>query len=91
MIVPVPPLGAVNETETAVELDTIAEPIVGALGGVVTEDDALDETDVPPELVAVTEKVYDVFPDNPETDIAETDVVEDVPVPVKPPGLLVTV
>ena len=57
MIVPVPPLGAVNETETAVELDTVAEPIVGALGGVVTEDDTLDATDVPLEFVAVTENV----------------------------------
>jgi hypothetical protein len=57
VIVPVPPLGAVKETETAVELDTIAELIVGAFGFVVAEVDALDETDVPPELVAVTENV----------------------------------
>ena len=53
---------------------------------VVTADDALDGTDVPPELVAVTVNVYGVFGDNPDTVIGE-----DVPVPVKPPGLLVTV
>ena len=85
MIVPVP-LGAVKATLTAVELDTVAEPIVGAFGGVVTVLDAVDEIDVPPELVEETENVYGVFPDNPETVIGD-----DVPVPVKPPGLLVTV
>ena len=52
MIVPVP-LGAVNATLTAVELDTFAEPIVGAFDFVVTDVDALDVVDVPPELVAV--------------------------------------
>jgi hypothetical protein len=57
VIVPVPPLGAVNETETAVELDTVAEPIVGAFGFVVIDVDALDATDVPLEFVAVTENV----------------------------------
>ena len=67
-------------------LDTIAVPMVGAPVSVVTEIDALDETDVPPELVAVTKNVYGVFPDNPDTAIGD-----DVPVPVKPPGLLVTV
>ena len=56
MIVPVP-LGAVKATLTTVELDTVATPIVGALDCVVTTDDALDSTDVPPELVAETEKV----------------------------------
>ena len=56
MIVPVP-LGAVKETEIAVELVTVAVPIVGAFGIVVTDDDALDETDVPLELVAVTVKL----------------------------------
>ena len=86
MIVPVPPLGAVKATLTAVELDTVAEPIVGALVIVVTDVDALDETDVPPELVAVTENVYGVFGVNPDTVIGE-----DVPVPINPPGLLVTV
>ena len=67
-------------------LDTVAIPIVGAIGFVVTEVDALDATDVPPELVAVTVKVYGVFEVNPITLIGE-----DEPVPVKPPGLLVTV
>ena len=56
MIVPVP-LGAVKSTLTAVVLDTVAEPIVGEFGFVVTDVDALDSTDVPPELVAETEKV----------------------------------
>jgi hypothetical protein len=86
VIVPVPPPGAVKATEIAVELDTVAEPIVGAFGFVVTDVDELDVVDVPPELVAVTENVYNVFGINPETVIGE-----DVPVPVKPPGLLVTV
>ena len=65
-MVPVP-LGAVKETLTAVELDTVAVPIVGALDFVVTDVDELDETEVPPELVAVTENVYDVFGVNPDT------------------------
>jgi hypothetical protein len=55
-------------------------------GNVVTAVDAVDEMDVPPELVAVTVNVYEVFPVNPDTVIGE-----DAPVPVKPPGLLVTV
>ena len=57
MIVPLPPLGAVNATLTAVELDTVAVPIVGEIVRVVTELDELDATEVPPELVAVTVKV----------------------------------
>ena len=84
-MVPVP-LGAVKETETSDELDAVAVPMVGGPDTVVTEDDALDETDVPPELVEVTEKVYEVFAVNPDTFIGD-----DEPVPVKPPGLLVTV
>ena len=60
--------------------------MIGEFGFVVTGDDALDATDVPPEFVAVTVKVYGVFGVNPDTLIGE-----DVPVPVKPPGLLVTV
>ena len=56
MIVPVP-LGAVNATLTVVVLNTVAVPIVGAPDFVVTDVDALDDADVPPELVAVTEKV----------------------------------
>ena len=85
MIVPVP-LGAVKATLTTVELDTVATPIVGALDFVVTEDDALDETDIPPEFVEVTVNVYGVFGVNPDTEIGD-----DVPVPVNPPGLLVIV
>ena len=84
-MVPVPP-GAIKATLTEDVLDTVAVPIVGALGIVITELDALDDTDVPDELVAVTENVYGVFPDNPDTVIGD-----DEPVPVKPPGLLVTV
>ena len=80
------PLGGVKTTLTEYGPITVAEPIVGALGNVVTDDDALDATDVPPELVAVTVNVYGVFAVKPETVIGE-----DVPVPVKPPGLLVTV
>ena len=56
MIVPVP-LGAVKATLTAVELDTVAVPIVGEPDMVVTADDALDAIEVPPELVAVTVNV----------------------------------
>ena len=84
-MVPVP-LGAVKETETSDELDAVAVSIVGAFGFVVTDVDALDETDVPLELVAVTVNVYGVFAVNPDTVIGD-----DEPVPVKPPGLLVTV
>ena len=85
-MVPLPPVGGVNATLTTVELDTVIVPIIGELGEVVTELDALDATDVPPEFVAVTVNVYAVFADNPDTVIGEV-----VPVPVKPPGLLVTV
>ena len=84
-MVPVP-LGAVKATETSDELDAVAVSIVGAFGFVVTDVDALDETDVPLELVAVTVNVYGVFAVNPDTVIGD-----DEPVPVKPPGLLVTV
>ena len=86
MIVPVPPLGAIKATLTSVMLDTVAVPMVGVLGFVVTSVDTLDEPDIPPELVAVTVNVYGVFGVNPDTVIGE-----DVPVPVKPPELLVTV
>ena len=55
-MVPVP-LGGVKAILTAVELDTDVVPMVGAFGFVVTEVDALDATDVPPELVAVTVNV----------------------------------
>jgi hypothetical protein len=85
VIVPVP-LGAVKATLTEVALTPVAVPMVGAFDIVVIVVDALDATDVPPELVAVTVNVYDVFGVNPDTVIGETE-----PVPVKPPGLLVTV
>ena len=85
MIAPVP-LGAVNATLIEDESNTVAVPIVGGLEMVVTELDAIDATDIPPELVAVTVKVYGVFGVNPDIIIGE-----DVSVPVKPPGLLVTV
>ena len=54
-------------------------------GNVVTDVDALDATDVPPELVAVTINVYAVFAANPDTVMGD-----DEPVPVSP-ELLVTV
>ena len=87
MRVPVPPpLGGVKTTLTAVVLNTDATPIVGGFGIVVTDVDAFDGVDVPPELVAVAVNIYDVLGVNPDTVIGE-----DVPVPVKPPGLLVIV
>ena len=85
MIIPVP-LGAVKETLTEDESNTVAVPMVGEPDFVVTKDDALDDADVPPELVAVIENVYGVLEVNPDTVIGE-----DVPVPVKPPILLVIV
>jgi hypothetical protein len=84
VIVPVP-LGDVKETLTTVELDTVAVPIVGAFGFVITSLDALDGTDVPPELVAVTVNVYGVFEINPDTVIGD-----DAPVAISP-KLLITV
>ena len=56
MIFPVP-LGAVNATLTEVVLNTVAAPIDGEVGFVVTDVDALDATDIPPKLVAVTVNV----------------------------------
>ena len=56
MIVSFPPLGAIKATLTVDELDTDAELMVGVFG-VVDTDAELDETDVPPELVAETVKV----------------------------------
>ena len=85
MIVPVPLLGEVKTTLIVVELNTDTVPIIGVSVSVVTEDEADEEDDVPPELVAVTEKVYSVFGVNPDTVIGDV-----VPVPVKP-ELLVTV
>ena len=85
MIVPVP-LDAVKATLTAVVLDTVAEPMVGGVGFVVTALDAVDATDVPSELVAVAVIVYSVFGVNPDTIIGD-----DEPVPINPPGLLITI
>jgi hypothetical protein len=61
---------------------------VGGLGKafVVIGPDAVELTDVPDEFVALTVNVYAVFPVNPVTVIGD-----DAPVPVKPPGELVTV
>ena len=56
-MVPLPPLVSVKATLIAVELDTVAVPIVGAIVRVATEVEALDDAEVPPELVAVTENV----------------------------------
>jgi hypothetical protein len=67
-------------------LDTDAMTIVGGLATVVTAVDALDGMDVPPEFVAVIVNVYIVFGVNPDTVTGD-----DVPVPVTPSGLLVTV
>ena len=65
----------------------VATTFVGALGGEVEiDDDSLDEADIPPEFVAVTENVYEVLDDKPDTVIGEVRFV-----PVKPPVLLVTV
>jgi hypothetical protein len=47
------PIGTVKEILTALELDTVAVTLVGELGAVVTTDDAIDEPEIPPELVAV--------------------------------------
>ena len=84
-MVPVP-LGEVKAILTADALDTVATPMVDALDIVVTDDDTSDDDEVPLEFVAVTVNVYGVLDVNPETVIGE-----DEPVPIKPPGLLVTV
>ena len=60
--------------------------MVGAIVFVVTEVVAFEGRDVPSELEAVIVNVYSVFGVNPDTLIGD-----DVPVPVKPSGLLVTV
>jgi hypothetical protein len=65
------PVGAVKEILTELELDTVATRSVGALGLVLTSVDVVDESDVPPELVAVIVNVYGVFEVNPETVIGE--------------------
>ena len=47
----------VKATLTEFALNTVAVPIVRILGIVVTEIDALDDGEIPLELVAVTENV----------------------------------
>ena len=56
-MVPFPPLGEVKETLIAVELDTVAVPIVGEFVRVVIDVDVFDATEVPPELVEVAVNV----------------------------------
>jgi hypothetical protein len=84
-MVPVP-VGAVNETVKDEDVAVPAETPVGAEAIVVTEADAVDGADVPPEFVAVTVNVYGVFEVNP---VIEMGLAE--PVAVILPGLLVTV
>ena len=50
------PLGAVKATLIAVVLETVAVPMVGALGFVVAFIQ-FEKLDIPPELVAVTANV----------------------------------
>jgi hypothetical protein len=56
VIVPVP-LGAVKATLTEFVLETVATTLVGTFGFVVAAIDALDDKEVPPELVAVAVNV----------------------------------
>ena len=44
------PDGGVKETLTELEPDTVAIRPVGALGAVVTTNDAMDEAETPPEV-----------------------------------------
>jgi hypothetical protein len=71
-----------------VEFNTVALPMIGELGFVVTELVAPDAMDVPPEFTAITVNVYAVFAVNPDTVIGD---VIFVPVDVIDPGLLVTI
>lgn len=85
-----PPVAfAVKATVAVVPVPkSVAVPIVGACGTVVAviDEDAELAVDVPPALVAVAVKVYEVALCNPVTVTGE-----DAPVPVKLPGALVTV
>ena len=87
MIVPVP-LGGVNAILTEDVSNTVAVPMVGAPDIVVIDVDALEATDVPVKLVAVTEKVYGVFGVNPDIIIGDD---EPVAITVVVLELLVTV
>ncbi len=87
MVLPPFETGGVNVTD-ADPFPAVAVPMVGAPGTVagVTELDAAEAAPVPTPLVAVTVKVYAVPLVRPLTVIGLV-----VPVPVKPPGELVTV
>ena len=80
--------GAVKGTVTDVAEAIGGVPIVGAPGATAetVDAEALDGSDVPALFVAVTVNVYEVPAVRPETVIGE-----EVPVPVNPPGLEVTV
>ena len=82
------PEGGVKATLIVVELVTVATTPVGEASMVVTELDAVDDADVPPELTATTVNVYAVFAVNPLTITGE---VVFVPVDTILPGLLVTI
>jgi len=83
-----PPLPFAVKATDAVALPGVAVPMVGATGTVagVTAFDAAEAALVPTELVAVTLKVYEVPFVRPDTTIGL-----EVPVPVIPPGVEVTV
>ena len=83
-----PPVAPVNAIETAVLLERVTEVMVGVCGTVVAviEFEALDAALVPAVDVAVTVNVYAVEDCSPVTVIGLED-----PVPVNPPGELVTV
>ena len=87
MLLPPFDVGAVKLT-VAWELPAVADTAVGAPGAAygVTAEDAGDAAPVPARLVAVTVKVYAVPFVNPETIIGLV-----LPVPVKLPGVDVTV
>jgi hypothetical protein len=83
-----PSLRGAENVIVASPFPRVAVPIIGAPGTAagVTELLVPDEELVPTTLVAVTVKVYDTPLVNPVTVIGEAP-----PVPVKPPGLEVTV
>ena len=93
LVIAEPPLesGAVNATVADVAPVAVAAPIVGAPGrlSVVTEAEALDETEVPAALVAVTVKVYAVLAVRPVMVMVPSPAWSTVP--VFPPGFDVAV
>lgn len=88
MAVPPSDAGALNVMLASLLVPAVAVPIVGAPGvvHVVTLLDADEADDVPIAFVAVTVNVYEVLLDKPLTDIGD-----EAPVPVMPPGLDVAV